>query len=57
MRGPSMRCEEECIAYCKVGKMDIRFNVVNNLATEIGVHDRGAKPVYVEVGERYTSGS
>ena len=39
MRSPSMRCEEECIAYCKVWKMNIRFGVVNNLATEIGVHD------------------
>ena len=33
-----MRCEEECIAHCKVGEMDIHFSIVDNLATEIDMH-------------------
>ena len=38
MKRLSVRCKEEFIAHCKVGEMDIRFSVVDNLATEIGVH-------------------
>ena len=39
MKRLSMRCKEEFIAHCKVGEMDICFSVVDNLATEIRVHD------------------
>ena len=39
MKRSSVRYEEECIAHCKVGEINIRFGVVNDLATEIGVHD------------------
>ena len=49
MRGPSMRCEEECISHCKVWKMDIRFGVVNNLATEIGVHDGSGDALILQI--------
>ena len=48
MRGLSMRCEE-CIAHCKMGEMNIRFSVVDNLAMEIGVHDGSRDALVLQI--------